>query len=213
MTDSPLLIAGLGNPGENYARHRHNVGFMAVDAIAGRYRFAPFRPRYHGFIAEGAIGGRKTLLLKPMTFMNESGRSVGEVARYLKLPPAAVVVIHDEVDLAPGKLRAKAGGSDAGHNGLRSVTSVIGADYRRVRIGVGHPGVPNMVHAHVLRDFAKVDYEWLTPLIDAITEAAPYLAADDDAGFMNRVALLTKPQRPQKPKPEPKSEEKKPDGL
>jgi len=217
MSDSPLLIAGLGNPGEKYARHRHNVGFMAVDAIAARYRFAPYRPRYHGFIAEGAIAGRKTLLLKPMTFMNESGLSVGEAARYLKLPPEAVVVVHDEVDLVPGKIRAKAGGSDAGHNGLRSVTSVIGPDYRRVRIGVGHPGVPAMVHTHVLRDFAKLDYEWLTPLLEAITEAAPYLAADDDAGFMNRVALLTKPQRPQKPKPEPKpgpkSEEKKPDGL
>jgi PTH1 family peptidyl-tRNA hydrolase len=209
MTDSPLLIAGLGNPGEKYARHRHNVGFMAVDAIAGRYRFAPYRPRYRGFTAEGAIGGRRTLILKPMTFMNDSGLSVGEAARYLKLPPEAVVVIHDEVDLVPGKLRAKAGGSDAGHNGLRSVTSVIGANYRRVRIGVGHPGVPGMVHAHVLRDFAKADYEWLTPLIQAIVEAAPFLAADDDAGFMNRVALLTKPQRPPKPKPE----EKKPDGL
>jgi PTH1 family peptidyl-tRNA hydrolase len=209
MTDSPLLIAGLGNPGEKYARHRHNVGFMAVDAIAGRYRFAPYRPRYRGFTAEGAIGGRRTLILKPMTFMNDSGLSVGEAARYLKLPPEAVVVIHDEVDLVPGKLRAKAGGSDAGHNGLRSVTSVIGANYRRVRIGVGHPGVPGMVHAHVLHDFAKADYEWLTPLIQAIVEAAPFLAADDDAGFMNRVALLTKPQRPPKPKPE----EKKPNGL
>jgi PTH1 family peptidyl-tRNA hydrolase len=209
MTESSLLIAGLGNPGEKYARHRHNVGFMAVDAIAARYRFAPYRPRYHGFVAEGAIGGRKTLILKPMTFMNESGRAIGEAVRYLKLPLEAVVVIHDEADLVPGKLRAKAGGSDAGHNGLRSVTSVIGPNYRRVRIGVGHPGVPNMVHSHVLRDFAKIDYEWLTPLIEAVVEAAPFLAADDDAGFMNRVALLTKPQRPPKPKPE----EKKPDGL
>jgi peptidyl-tRNA hydrolase, PTH1 family len=209
MTDSPLLIAGLGNPGEKYARHRHNVGFMAVDAIAARYRFAPYRPRYHGSIAEGAIGGRKTLLLKPMTYMNDSGLAVGEAARYLKLPPDSIVVVHDEVDLVPGKIRAKLGGSDAGHNGLRSVTSVIGPDYRRVRIGVGHPGIAPLVHAHVLRDFAKADYKWLTPLLEAIAEAAPFLAADDDAGFMNRVALLTQPQRPPKPKPE----EKKPDGL
>jgi PTH1 family peptidyl-tRNA hydrolase len=209
MTDSLLLIAGLGNPGEKYARHRHNVGFMAVDAIAARHRFAPYRPRYHGSVAEGTIGGRKTLILKPMTFMNESGLSVGKAARYLKVPTEAIVVIHDEVDLVPGKIRAKAGGSDAGHNGLRSVTSVLGADYRRVRIGVGHPGIAPLVPSYVLRDFPKIDYEWLTPLIDAIAEAAPYLAADDDAGFMNRVALLTRPQRPQKPK----LQEKKPDGL
>ena len=209
MTDSLLLIAGLGNPGAKYTRHRHNVGFMVADAIAARHRFAPYRPRYHGSIAEGTIGGRKTLILKPMTFMNESGLSVGEAARYLKVPTQGIVVIHDEVDLVPGKIRAKAGGSDAGHNGLRSVTSVLGAGYRRVRIGVGHPGIAPLVPSYVLRDFPKVDYEWLTPLIDAIAEAAPYLAADDDAGFMNRVALLTRPQRAQKPKPE----EKKPDGL
>src|SRR5262245_15506894 len=213
MPDSLLLIAGLGNPGEKYARHRHNVGFMAVDAIAARHRFAPYRPRYHGSVAEGAIAGRKTLLLKPMTYMNDSGVAVGEAARYLKVPVSAVVVVHDEVDLVPGKIRAKAGGSDAGHNGLRSITSVIGPDYRRVRIGVGHPGVAPLVHSHVLRDFPKADYEWLTPLLAAIAEAAPYLATDDDPGFMNRVALLTRPQRTPKPKSEPKPEEKKPDGL
>jgi PTH1 family peptidyl-tRNA hydrolase len=207
MTDSLLLIAGLGNPGEKYARHRHNVGFMAADAIAARHRFAPYRPRYQGSVAEGTIAGRKTLILKPMTFMNDSGLAVGQAARYLKVPPEAIVVVHDEVDLVPGKIRAKAGGSDAGHNGLRSVTSVIGPDYRRVRIGVGHPGVAPLVPSYVLRDFPKADYEWLAPLLEAIAEAAPYLAADDDAGFMNRVALLTRPQRPQKPK------EKKPDGL
>ena len=209
MTDSLLLLAGLGNPGEKYARHRHNVGFMAVDAIAARHRFSPYRPRYHGEVAEGTIGGRKTLILKPMTYMNQSGMSVGQSVRYLKIPLAAIVVIHDEVDLVPGKIRAKVGGSDAGHNGLRSVTSVIGPDYRRVLMGVGHPGAAPLVPNYVLRDFPKADHEWLTPLIEAIAEAAPYLASDDDAGFMNRVALLTKPQRPQKPKPE----EKKPDGL
>ena len=209
MSDSPLLIAGLGNPGEKYARHRHNVGFMAVDAIAAKHRFSPYRPRYQGEIAEGTIAGRKTLILKPMTYMNESGMSVGQAARYLKVPPEAIVVIHDEVDLVPGKLRAKVGGSDAGHNGLRSVTSVMGPDYRRVRIGVGHPGAAPLVPNYVLRDFPKADHEWLTPLIEAIADAAPYLASDDDAGFINRVALLTKPQRP----PKPKSKEKSPDGL
>jgi PTH1 family peptidyl-tRNA hydrolase len=144
MTDSLLLLAGLGNPGERYARHRHNVGFMAVDAIAARHRFSPYRPRYHGQVAEGVIAGRKTLILKPMTYMNESGMSVGQAARYLKVPPEAIVVIHDEVDLVPGKIRAKVGGSDAGHNGLRSVTSAIGPNYRRVRIGVGHPGAARL---------------------------------------------------------------------
>jgi PTH1 family peptidyl-tRNA hydrolase len=212
MSDSLLLLVGLGNPGGKYARHRHNVGFMAADAIAARHRFSPYRPRYQGEVSEGTIAGRKTLILKPMTYMNESGMSVGQAARYLKVPLAAIVVIHDEVDLVPGKIRAKVGGSDAGHNGLRSVTSVIGPDYRRVRIGVGHPGAAPLVPNYVLRDFPKADYEWLTPLIEAIAEAAPHLASDDDAGFMNRVALLTKPQRPQKPNPEPKPEEK-PDGL
>ena len=209
MSDSLLLLVGLGNPGEKYARHRHNVGFMAVDAIAAKHRFSPYRPRYQGEIAEGTIAGRKTLILKPMTYMNESGMSVGQAARYLKVPPDAIVVIHDEVDLVPGKLRAKVGGSDAGHNGLRSVTSVMGPNYRRVRIGVGHPGAAPLVPNYVLRDFPKADHEWLTPLIEAIAEAVPYLASDDDAGFMNRVALLTKPQRP----PKPKAQEKSPDGL
>jgi PTH1 family peptidyl-tRNA hydrolase len=209
MSDSLLLLVGLGNPGEKYARQRHNVGFMAVDAIAARHRFSAYRPRYQGEIAEGTIAGRKTLLLKPMTYMNESGMSVGQAARYLKVPPEAIVVIHDEVDLVPGKLRAKVGGSDAGHNGLRSITSVMGPNYRRVRVGVGHPGAAPLVPNYVLRDFPKADYEWLTPLIEAIADAAPYLASDDDAGFMNRVALLTKPQRP----PKPKAQEKSSDGL
>jgi PTH1 family peptidyl-tRNA hydrolase len=198
MIDTPLLIAGLGNPGESYARHRHNVGFMAADAIAARHKFASFRPRYHGLVAEGVLAGRKTLLLKPITYMNESGRAVGEAVRYLKLPLSAVVAIHDELDLAPGKLRMKTGGSDAGHNGLRSITATLGPDYRRVRIGIGHPGAPAVL-AYVLRDFAKADKDWVVPLLDAIAEAAPYLAGDDDSGFMNRVALLTKPLKPPKP--------------
>jgi peptidyl-tRNA hydrolase, PTH1 family len=212
MSDEPLLIAGLGNPGESYARHRHNVGFMAADTIAAKHRFGPWRARYRGTVCEGVLKGRRTLLLKPATYMNESGRSVGEAVRYLKIPVSAVVVIHDELDLAPGKLRAKAGGGDAGHNGLRSITATLGPDYRRVRIGIGHPGVPELVHPYVLHDFAKADRDWLVPLLDAVADAAPYLALDDDAGFMNRVALLTKPPKPPKPKPEQKPEEKK-DGI
>ena len=202
MADTPLLIAGLGNPGEKYAGHRHNVGFMAVEAIAGKHRFAAWRQRFHGYISEGTLAGRKTLLLKPMTYMNESGRSVGEAVRYLKLPLDSVVVIHDELDLAPGKLRAKQGGGDAGHNGLRSITAAISPDYRRVRIGIGHPGKPAVL-AYALHDFSKADREWLNPLLEAVAEAAPCLAADDDAGFMNKVALLTKPQRPNKTKDAP----------
>ena len=214
MTETPLLIAGLGYPGESYARHRHNVGFMAADAIAARHKFTSFRPRYHGLVAEGTLAGRKTLLLKPMTYMNESGRSVGEAARYMKLPLSHLVAIHDELDLAPGKLRAKTGGSDAGHNGLRSITASLGPDYRRLRIGIGHPGAPAVL-SYVLHDFSKLDREWLVPLLDAIAEAAPYLAADDDAGFMNRVSLLTKPPKPPKPPKESKAKEAKdaPDGI
>jgi PTH1 family peptidyl-tRNA hydrolase len=202
MSDVPLLIAGLGNPGEAYSGHRHNVGFMAADAIAARHEFGPWRRRFHGVISEGVLQRRKTLLLKPMTYMNESGRAVGEAVRFLKLPLDSVVVIHDELDLAPGKLRVKAGGGDAGHNGLRSITATLGPEYRRVRIGIGHPGKPAVL-AYSLRDFSKADREWLAPLLDAITEAAPYLAANDDPGFMNKVALLTKPQRPGKPKDAP----------
>lgn len=208
MTDTPLLIAGLGNPGTRYAGHRHNVGFMAADAIAAHHSFGPWRVRYHGEIADGTLGGRRTIILKPMTYMNESGRAVGEAARYLKLPLEAVVVLHDELDLAPGKLRVKTGGGDAGHNGLRSITATLGPGYRRVRIGIGHPGKPAVL-AYTLHNFSKSDHIWLNPLLEAVAEAAPLLAADDDPGFMNRVALLTQPPRPKKPKPQ----ENAPDGL
>ncbi len=206
MIDPPLLIAGLGNPGETYARHRHNVGFMAVDAVAARHRFGPWRAKYHGLLAEGILAGRRTLLLKPMTYMNESGRAVGDAVRFLKLPTSAAVVIHDELDLVPGKLRAKTGGGDAGHNGLRSITATLGPDYRRVRIGIGHPGKPAVLR-YALHDFSKADREWLVPLLDAIAEAAPYLAEDDDPGFMNRVALAIKPP------PAKSLKEQKPDGV
>lgn len=193
IPDTPLLIAGLGNPGAGYARHRHNAGFMAADVIHDRHRFAPWRTRFQGLMAEGTLAGRKTYLLKPMTYMNDSGISVGAAARFFKLPLEAVVVIHDEIDLAAGKLRAKTGGGDAGHNGLRSITSVLGPGYRRVRIGVGHPGEKHRVHGHVLDNFSKADEDWLVPMLDGIAEAAPLLARDDDAGFLNKVVVVMKP--------------------
>jgi len=209
--DKPLLIAGLGNPGTEYARHRHNAGFMAVDAIHAAHKFGPWRTKYKGQLSEGALAGRKTYLLKPMTYMNSSGDAVGEAARYMKLPLDAVIVIHDELDLAPGKIKVKAGGGDAGHNGLRSITATLGPEYRRVRIGIGHPGKPAVL-AYALHDFSRADREWLAPLLDAIAEAAPLLARDDDAGFMNHVALKTQPQKPKKEKPVPVAKEPS-DGL
>jgi PTH1 family peptidyl-tRNA hydrolase len=193
MAETPLLIAGLGNPGADYARNRHNVGFMAVDVIHESYRFGPWRGRFSGLLSEGTLGGGKTWLLKPMTYMNESGASVGAAARYFKLPLSAVVVMHDEIDLAAAKIRAKAGGGDAGHNGLRSITATLGADYCRVRIGVGHPGDKSRVHGHVLNNFSRADEDWLVPMLSAIAEAAPLLAKDDLVGFMNKVALLVAP--------------------
>lgn len=190
-----LLIVGLGNPGAEYARHRHNVGFVAVDAIHDRHGFGPWRSRFHGQVSEGTLAGVKTLLLKPETYMNDSGRAVGAAAQYYKLEPADIVVIHDEVDLPPGKTRIKAGGGSAGHNGLRSVTGHIGNDYRRVRIGVGHPGSKDMVHLHVLRDFSKADMEWLKPLIDALAQHAPLLAERKDSTLANRLHAATAPAR------------------
>lgn len=182
-----LIIAGLGNPGPDYSGHRHNVGFMAVDAIHRRHGFGPWRRRFHGELSEGNLGGEKVLLLKPQTYMNESGRAVGEAMRFYKLAPTDVLVIHDEVDLPPGKLRMKAGGGTAGHNGLRSIGAAIGEDFRRMRIGVGHPGVKEMVPHHVLRDFARADRVWLEPLIDAIAAQAPLLAEGKDNTFANRI--------------------------
>jgi len=202
MSDTPLLLAGLGNPGTEYARNRHNIGFMVADALHDRYRFAPWRSRFRGLFAEGAIDGRKAWLLKPMTYMNESGIAVGAAAKFFKLPLSSVVVIHDEADLAPGKLRVKSGGGDAGNNGLRSITSVLGPDYRRVRVGIGRPQAPGArVHNHVLGNFLPDDETWLVPLLAAIADAVPYLARDDDAGFMNKVAVTLRPP-PKNPKPQ-----------
>ena len=186
-----LLIVGLGNPGRRYENHRHNVGFRAADAIVRRHRFAPWRARFEGEIAEGVLDGEKALVLKPATYMNESGRSVGQAARFYKLQPSDAVVIHDELDLPPGKVRLKAGGGNGGHNGLKSLDAHLGRDYRRLRIGIGHPGIKDLVHGYVLHDFARSDEGWLRPLLDAIAENAPLLARGEDASFMNRVHLAT----------------------
>jgi PTH1 family peptidyl-tRNA hydrolase len=186
-----LLIAGLGNPGRRYAGHRHNIGFMAADKIHRRHRFSPWRARFEGETSEGDIAGEKVLLLKPATYMNESGRSVAQAMRFYKLTPANVVVVYDELDLPPGKLRMKQGGSTAGHKGLKSIEAHIGKDFRRMRIGIGHPGAKELVNGYVLHDFAKADREWIDPLLGAVAENAVYLAANNDANFMNRVHLAT----------------------
>jgi PTH1 family peptidyl-tRNA hydrolase len=207
--DTPLLIAGLGNPGAQYARNRHNAGFIVADEIQAHYRFSPWRAKFEGFLSEGELAGRKTYLLKPQTYMNHSGVSVGAALRFFKLPLKALVVIHDEIDLAASKIKVKTGGGDAGQNGLRSITATLGPDYRRVRVGVGHPGEKSLVTAHVLQNFSKEDIDWLRPLVGAMVEAAPLLARDDDTGFMSKVALLTAPAKPEKQskKPEKKKED------
>jgi PTH1 family peptidyl-tRNA hydrolase len=190
------LFVGLGNPGSDYARHRHNVGFMAVDRIAERHGFGPWRRRFHGLVADGPIGGRRVMLLKPQTYMNDSGQAVGEAQRYLKIEEGDLYVFHDEIDLAPAKLKVKVGGGNAGHNGLRSISAHVGNEYARVRIGVGHPGSKDLVSGWVLRDFAKADGEWLEPLLDAIADAAGRLAAGDEARFLTDVARKLQPERP-----------------
>jgi len=187
------LIVGLGNPGPGHAGQRHNIGFMAVDRIAERHRFSPWKSsRFRGLTAEGNLGVHKVILLKPETYMNNSGESVGAAARFYKLEPADVIVLHDELDLAPGKLRVKRGGGHGGHNGLRSIDAHFGLDYWRVRLGIGHPGDKARVTGHVLGNFAK-DEDWLPPLLEAVADAAPLLAEGRMADFATRVALLTAP--------------------
>jgi PTH1 family peptidyl-tRNA hydrolase len=183
-----LLFTGLGNPGPRHAANRHNVGFLAVDAIHRRHRFGPWRRRFHGEIAEGQLGDERVLLLKPMTFMNESGRAVAEAQNFFKIALDHVVVFHDEIDLAPMKLRVKKGGGNAGHNGLRSITGHCGNEYVRVRIGVGHPGVPELVHPHVLNDFTKDELPWVETICEAIAEEAELLARRPEE-FQNRIHL------------------------
>ena len=183
------LWVGLGNPGAQYAMHRHNVGFMALDAIAEVHGFASPAKKFQGWLQEGRIGGAKVLLLKPATFMNESGRSVGEAMRFYKLAPDALTVFHDELDLAPFKVKVKQGGGTAGHNGLRSIDQHLGPDFRRVRLGIGHPGHKDRVTGHVLGNYAKAEIDPLSEMLGAIAGEADRLAEGDDVRFMNDVAL------------------------
>lgn len=182
------LLVGLGNPGSQYAQNRHNVGFLAVDAIRDAHGFGPWKRKFQGLAADGEMAGERILLLKPETYMNESGRAVGEAARFLKIALGDIVVLYDEIDLAPSKLKIKTGGGNAGHNGLRSISAHLGNDYVRVRIGVGHPGQKERVAQWVLSDFAKADRGWLEPLLGAIAKAAPRLAKDDQSRFLTDVA-------------------------
>ncbi|WP_425093732.1 aminoacyl-tRNA hydrolase [Tropicimonas sp. S265A] len=189
------LFVGLGNPGTKYARNRHNIGFMAVDQIADDHAFPPWRSKFQGQLSEGRLGRERVALLKPETYMNNSGQSVGEAMRFFKLEPEDVVVFHDELDLAPGKCRIKSGGGHAGHNGLRSLHAHIGADYDRVRMGIGHPGHKDRVSPYVLGDFAKADADWLDALIRGIGDGAVFLADGDTGRFLNAVSLRTAPPR------------------
>lgn len=213
------LFVGLGNPGGKYARNRHNIGFMALDHIASDHGFSPWKGKFQAELSEGKLAGEKVILLKPQTFMNNSGQSVGEAMRFYKLTPADVVVLHDELDLAPGKCRMKQGGGHAGHNGLRSIHAHIGADYGRVRLGIGHPGHKDAVAGYVLRDFPKADEGWLDDLMRGISDGAAELAKGDGGKFMNAVALRVAPPRSstgdkakakKQPKPEAETPVKEP---
>jgi PTH1 family peptidyl-tRNA hydrolase len=198
-----ILLVGLGNPGAKYERNRHNVGFMAADAIVRRHSFSPPRARFQGLVSEGTFAGDKAIVLKPTTYMNESGRAVGEAMRFYKLTPADVVVFYDELDLEPGKIRMKTGGGAAGHNGIRSIAAHIGPDFRRVRIGIGHPGAKDRVLGYVLGDFSKAETsDWVEPMLDAMADAAPLLAEGKDATFANKVHLALNPEPAKKPKTE-----------
>ncbi|MFG5381115.1 aminoacyl-tRNA hydrolase [Yoonia sp. R2-816] len=198
------LLVGLGNPGAKYAHNRHNIGFMAMDRIASDHGFSAWRSKFQGQMAEGRFGSDKVVLLKPETFMNLSGQSVGEAMRYLKLAPDDVIVFHDEIDLAPGKVRLKTGGGHAGHNGLRSIHGHIGPDYDRVRLGVGHPGHKDAVPGYVLRDFPKADAEWLDDELRGISDGIAHLVAGQGDKFLNAIALRTAPPRSSTTKPDAK---------
>lgn len=189
-----LLLVGLGNPGARHAGNRHNIGFMALDEMARRHGFSPWRRRFQGETAEGELAGQRIVMLKPATYMNESGRAVGEAMRFFKIALGDIVVFHDELDLPDAKLRIKVGGGNAGHNGLRSITAHIGNDYVRVRLGIGHPGVKHLVHAYVLNDFAKAERPWVEALCEAVADHAGLLAAGEDASFQNKVHLAMQAQ-------------------
>lgn len=198
-----LLLVGLGNPGPKYAGNRHNIGFMAVDSIVRRHGFGAWRKRFQSETAEGTLAGERILVLKPQTYMNESGRAVGEAMRFYNLTPDDVVVLHDEIDLPPAKVRVKTGGGSAGNNGIRSIDAHIGNEFHRVRLGVGKLDVKGMAHVHVLGDFSKADQLWLDPLIETLADNADLLAKRDFATFQNRVHLALNPE-PEKPKPDKK---------
>jgi PTH1 family peptidyl-tRNA hydrolase len=197
-----ILFAGLGNPGAQYASNRHNIGFMAVDVIHSSHRFGPWKKKFHGALSEGTLGGEKVLLLKPQTFMNESGRSVGEAVRFHDIPLTQVYVFYDELDLEPGKCRVRLGGGAAGHNGIRSIAAHITPEFKRVRLGIGHPGDKKFVQPHVLGNFAKDDKDWLVTLLDAVADNVDMLAAGQDEKFQSKVAMVVNPPRPNGVKPE-----------
>jgi PTH1 family peptidyl-tRNA hydrolase len=190
------LIAGLGNPGPRYANHRHNIGFMIADQLARAYGKTPWRAKFMAETMDAEISGERALLMKPMTYMNDSGQAVGEALRYLKIPLDKLIVIHDEMDLASGKLRVKVGGSDAGHNGLKSITAHCSEDYKRVRVGIGHPGDKTAVHGHVLQDFSAEDEAWLGALSEALVRNFSLLLKGDDSSFMNKVQLAVQDKLP-----------------
>lgn len=193
------LVVGLGNPGQGYARNRHNIGFMAADEIVRRHAFSAWRNKFQAELADGTIGGEKVIVLKPLTYMNLSGQAVGEALRFYKILPKDVIVIYDEIELPPGKIRVKQGGGHAGHNGLRSLDQHIGKDYWRVRLGVGRPTSKEQVASYVLHDFAKADEAWLMPLLDSVAAHLPLLVKGNEGGFMNKVTLDTAPPKPEKP--------------
>ena len=190
------FIVGLGNPGGQYAGHRHNIGFMAVDAIHDENDFHGWSKKHSALVSEGRLGGEKVLLIKPQTFMNDSGKAVGEVLRFYKVGPDALTVMHDELDLPPGKVKVKSGGGNGGHNGLRSIDAHVGKDYRRVRLGIGHPGHKDRVTGHVLGDFAKADRTWLDPLLESLARNADLIAQGEDAMLMNRLSIQTDSNEP-----------------
>ncbi len=202
------LIVGLGNPGNKYAGNRHNIGFMALDAMAERHCLPAWKKRFQGFATDGEIDGERVVLLKPQTYMNESGRAVGEAARFLKIKTGDIVVLHDELDLDPGKLKVKSGGGNAGHNGLRSITAHLDNEYLRVRLGIGHPGHKDLVANYVLNDFAKADGSWLRPLLEALADAAGWLAKGDGVRFTTAVALARGEVAPKATAPTQKTDRK-----
>ena len=202
-----LIVAGLGNPGASHAGYRHNLGAMAADARARHHVFSSWRNKFKSLIAEGNIGGERVLLIKPQTYMNLSGEAVGEAMRFHKLQPASLIVLYDELDLMPGKVRVRTGGGSGGHNGIRSIDALCGNDFHRLRLGIGHPGVKQLVQRHVLGDFAKADAVWLEPLLDALAGHFALLVKGENSSFMNKIALATgdKPKQAEFPPPKPKS--------